>query len=141
MKEEAAEWTDFFNRMFDEVKRIIYEQNKLDPFKGTPSEAFDARQKYYSDPKPGMKPDFKWFTTDKKYWESALIKIKYKNKKIVEIIIYPVELGMEKPRSQRGRPMLASQSLATKILEKIAQLSEPYGTEIKIENGLGKISL
>jgi hypothetical protein len=46
---------------------------------------------------------------------------------------------MEKPRSQRGRPMLASRSLATKILEKIAKLSEPYGTEIKIERGIGKI--
>ena len=44
MKRKAAEWTDFFNRAFDEVKRIIYEQNKLEEDGSGPPETLTLRK-------------------------------------------------------------------------------------------------
>jgi len=61
--------------------------------------------------------------------------------KLKELSLYPIELGMEKPRSQRGRPMLANPELATKILEIIKSLSEPYGTRIEIVDNVGIVQL
>jgi poly-gamma-glutamate capsule biosynthesis protein CapA/YwtB (metallophosphatase superfamily) len=92
-------------------------------------------------------------TMDDIWWSSAITKFKFENKKLTEIMLYPVELGWDasKPEGSRstrpvgsgaspspdGRPYLATGENAHKILERIQKLSANYGTNIEIRDGIG----
>jgi hypothetical protein len=65
----------------------------------------------------------------------------FEGERLKTLRLYPIELGQSEPRSQRGRPKLAEPELASKILQIIKGLSEPYGTEMSIENGVGIVRL
>ena len=56
---------------------------------------------------------------------------------VAEIRLYPIELGWKAARSQRGTPRLAPEALGRKIIEHLAELSEPFGTRIVYEDGTG----
>jgi len=116
----------------------FYERYKLDPYSGVVSDAYDARQQ--AKPTPGY-PEHKWFTDDEKYWISVMPRMEFKDDELTSLELYPVELGMKKPRSQRGRPMLADPDYGKKILGIIKKLSKPYGTEIKIKDNVGSVQL
>ncbi len=60
-----------------------------------------------------------------------------------EVRLYPIDLGMGLPRSQAGRPVLArpGDEVNQRVLERFQQMSQPYGTEISIENGVGVITV
>ena len=83
----------------------------------------------------------KWFTDDEKYWISIVPRMEFKGDKLDELLLYPIELGMEKPRSQRGRPMMATGERAKKILGIIEELSKPYGTQMEIVDDVGVVWL
>ncbi|MFP3950565.1 MAG: CapA family protein [Candidatus Bathyarchaeia archaeon] len=117
---------DFYDRYFD------------NPYEYMPGEAFNARQD--SPPRPGY-PEHLWFTEDEKYWMSFLPEMTFKGDELSSLILHPIELGQNKPRSQRGRPMLADEELSEKILGTISDLSKAYGTEIKSEDGVGYVEL
>ena len=57
---------------------------------------------------------------------------------ITEVMILPIDLGMGKPRSQRGWPRL---SKSEETLEFLRRMSLPLGCDIEIENGVGRITL
>ncbi len=57
---------------------------------------------------------------------------------ITEVMIHPIDLGMGKPRSQRGWPRL---SKSEETLEFLRRMSLPLGCDIEIENGVGRITL
>ncbi len=82
-----------------------------------------------------------WFTKEEKYWISVLPIMKFKNDFLEELVLYPIELGQDKPRSQRGRPMLADKTEGLKILNIIRKLSIPYGTEIDVKDNIGIVRL
>ena len=63
----------------------------------------------------------------------------YSSGKLQKIELLPIELGQKKTRSQRGRPVLASGDVAQAIIQRLAELSAPYGTRIVFENGKGVI--
>ena len=44
MKRKPTEWTDFFNRVFDEVKKTVYEENKLEEDGSGPAETLALRK-------------------------------------------------------------------------------------------------
>ena len=56
--------------------------------------------------------------------------------KITGVQLYPVTLGQEKKRSQKGRPVM---NKSVETLQYLAKLSEPYGTKIDIVDGVGYI--
>lgn len=58
---------------------------------------------------------------------------------IVEVELYPITLGFDGPVWRRGTPELAAGAKADDILEELARLSEPYGTEIEVRDGVGRI--
>ena len=60
------------------------------------------------------------------------------NGKVTQIQLYPIALGMDRPRSQQGGPGLAG---GEKTPQYLAGLSKPYGTEIRIKNSVGYIYL
>ncbi len=66
------------------------------------------------------------------YWEE-------KDGKLTEITLLPVELGFGQPQSIGGLPRPCFDK---GIIERLAEMSKAYGTEITIdENGLGKVKL
>ena len=63
----------------------------------------------------------------------------FKDGHLAEIRLHPITLGHGLPRPQRGRPLAAKGELAGKIIADLQRLSEPYGTNIVFENGIGVI--
>jgi len=67
---------------------------------------------------------------------------RYQDGRLVEIRIYPADLGLGEPRRPLSRanvPLTPSPQKAREILEKIQKYSEPFGTKISIENNIGII--
>ncbi len=74
-------------------------------------------------------------------WESAIAMVDFASDKLSELRLHPIELGLGLPRYEKGRPVLADPSgdAAQRVLKRLQELSEPFGTKIKIENGVGVI--
>jgi poly-gamma-glutamate synthesis protein (capsule biosynthesis protein) len=73
--------------------------------------------------------------------ENLLAESRYENGRLVEVRLYPGDLGQDRsrPLSRRGIPMMPSPEMAQRVLEKMQRLSQPFGTTITIENGVGVI--
>jgi len=64
----------------------------------------------------------------------------YKDGRLAEIRIYPVDVGVgRRPWSREHIPETPSPELARSILERIQEYSKPFGTKINIENNIGII--
>jgi len=128
----------FQNETVEKMPSDFYDRYKLDPYAGVVSDAYDTRQKTKASP---GRSQGKWFTDDEKYWISVVPRMEFKGDKLDELLLYPIELGMDKPRSQRGRPMMATGERAKKILGIIEELSKPYGTQMEIVDDVGVVWL
>lgn len=71
-------------------------------------------------------------------WNSILFGWTMEDGKITQVQLYPIELGMEKCRSQKGVPVLNG---SEKTLAYLEEISAKYGTKVRIENGVGYIDL
>ena len=77
------------------------------------------------------------FPIGSEWYESVVAVAEFEGDEVVEIRLYPIELGWKSPRSQRGTPRLAPETLGRKIIENLADLSAPFGTRIDYEDGIG----
>jgi poly-gamma-glutamate synthesis protein (capsule biosynthesis protein) len=82
-----------------------------------------------------------FYSEQKRFWQSFVPRITYEDGKVVEIEIHPISLGFGQPLFERGTPRLARSEEAREILEHIAGLSKPYGTTMRIEEGVGRVVL
>lgn len=128
----------FQNETVEKMPSDFYDRYDLNPYAGVVSDAYDERQTAKG---PLGRPKGKWFTEDEKYWISVVPRMEFKGDKLDELLLYPIVLGMDEPRSQRGRPMMASGERAEKILGIIEKLSEPYGTQMEIVDDVGVVWL
>lgn len=71
-------------------------------------------------------------------WNSILFGWTMEDGKITHVQLYPIELGMDKSRGQKGVPVLNRSETTLNYLQ---QLSSPYDTVIRIDNGVGYIDL
>lgn len=71
-------------------------------------------------------------------WEAVIPSWTIENGRITEVKLHPISLGMKDPRSVRGLPRLSRDD---STLERLAGLSLPYGTQIDIEDGVGRVRL
>lgn len=71
-------------------------------------------------------------------WFSVLGGFTMEDGKVTEVQLYPIDLGMKKPRPQKGVPVLTGDE---KVLEYLQKLSEPFGTKIDIKDGVGTIKV
>jgi len=71
-------------------------------------------------------------------WNAVLPAWTMEDGKITDVRFYPIDLGMDKPRSQKGVPVMNDNEETLRYLQK---LSAPYGTKIEIKNGVGILSL
>jgi poly-gamma-glutamate synthesis protein (capsule biosynthesis protein) len=55
--------------------------------------------------------------------------------------LHPVDLGLELPPAQRGVPRQPSSVRAAALLEHVARLSQPYGTTVRISDGVGAVDV
>lgn len=83
------------------------------------------------------------FVRNSVIWESVIAVPEFVKGELDKIVLYPIELGFEEPRTHRGRPRLANAELGRKIIEGLAEISELYGTTIEYdsERNAGIISL
>ena len=71
-------------------------------------------------------------------WNAVLPSWTMEDGKLTEVKLYPIDLGMEKPRAQKGVPVLNGNEETLRYLQ---TLSQPFGTEIEIKDGVGTIRL
>ncbi|MER8486577.1 CapA family protein [Mesorhizobium sp. M1322] len=79
--------------------------------------------------------------SDAVYYESVVAVSRFERNQLAELRLYPIELGRLKRFANRGVPSLATAPQARVILERLQRLSEPFGTQIAIENDVGVIRL
>jgi poly-gamma-glutamate synthesis protein (capsule biosynthesis protein) len=114
----------FMNETVPFLPSDAYERFGLGP-DATPADFFGART---DDGKKGH-------PANSKYWQGAVAACRFKARKIAEIRLHPIDLGHGTARAQRGRPMLASDAVATQIFERLQRLSSAYGTKIMPQEG------
>jgi hypothetical protein len=100
-------------------------------FENTPMDAMDERAKTV----------FARLYQDPAHSESGIAVSRFKKHEVVEIKLYPADLGLGKPRWQFGRPKLADRTLGEKIILRWAKLSEQFGTKIELKDGVGEVKL
>lgn len=71
-------------------------------------------------------------------WNAVLPSWTMEDGKITELKLYPYDLGMKLPRSQKGVPVLNG---SEEVLTYIRDMSKPFGTEMDIENGVATVRL
>jgi poly-gamma-glutamate synthesis protein (capsule biosynthesis protein) len=79
------------------------------------------------------------FPADPVFWQTVLPVCHYKERRLHEVRLYPVDLGFGRPVPQRGRPVLAEGKVAQEVLDWLRELSKPFGTRIDIEGDTGVI--
>ncbi len=81
------------------------------------------------------------YPSEHEIWESAVALARFDGKRLQGLELYPISLGFGRPRGERGRPVLADASAARRILERLARLSEPFGTKITVDGTVGRVEL
>lgn len=71
-------------------------------------------------------------------WFSVVGGFTVEDGKVTEVQLYPISLGQNKPRSQKGVPVLSGDE---EVLHYLQKLSDPFGTKIQIKDGVGTIKL
>jgi poly-gamma-glutamate capsule biosynthesis protein CapA/YwtB (metallophosphatase superfamily) len=81
------------------------------------------------------------YTSQRRFWESFVPVVAYEGGRLASVELHPVVLGYGRPLFERGLPALARGEDARRILERLAELSRPYGTRIAIDGEVGRIEL
>jgi poly-gamma-glutamate capsule biosynthesis protein CapA/YwtB (metallophosphatase superfamily) len=81
--------------------------------------------------------DSKGHPSDPIQWQQILAHCNYEGGNLAEVILYPLDLGYGKPRTQRGRPLLADNDLGEKIISRLSRLSGKFGVKIDFVDGKG----
>jgi poly-gamma-glutamate capsule biosynthesis protein CapA/YwtB (metallophosphatase superfamily) len=74
-------------------------------------------------------------------WEQMLAMCEFSGDDLAGLRLYPIDLGHQRPRTGRGRPMLADQAVADRVLARVEQLSAKYGTQIDRREGFGVLKV
>ncbi len=77
--------------------------------------------------------------SDPLQWEQAFAVCDLTPDGLKEVRIYPIELGYGKPRTMRGRPLLAEPEVGERIIGRIAGISKKFGTVVNYKDGIGVI--
>jgi poly-gamma-glutamate capsule biosynthesis protein CapA/YwtB (metallophosphatase superfamily) len=105
-----------------------YERFDLDS-RATPADFLDARTN-------GGK---KGHPSDPLYWQNIIAECQFKERRLGEVKLYPIDQGHGRARAQRGRPVLADAEIGARILERVRRLSQAYGAQVEIKEGVGFI--
>jgi len=73
------------------------------------------------------------------YWQSVIAQAEFVDGDLSELRLIPIDLQRDLPRAERGMPIRANAQVGGVILDRLARLSEPFGTKIIREDGIGVI--
>ena len=79
------------------------------------------------------------FPANPEIWEAVVALPRFRGQELVDVRLHPISLGFGEERWVRGRPVFADEQLGAKILGDLIVRSEPFGTRIDIEDGIGVI--
>ena len=119
----------FQNETLLRMPEDSYEQYSLSP-DAQPADYLDAR----------YDKDRRSFPADREYWDSVAAITKWEGSKFVQAELHPITLGYQTPRSERGRPKLASGADATRILDMMVARSKVFGATVTVRNGVGIVA-
>ena len=77
------------------------------------------------------------YPTQEDIWRSVMASWTMEEDRITQVRFHPISLGMDQPRTHRGRPVPGDEG----VLRHLAELSRPFGTEIRIADNIGYIDL
>ena len=98
-----------------------------------PAELYDARTE--------REGDRIGFLADEWFWLSVVPVCRFEGGEIERIELHPIDLGFDEPRPGRGYPRYADAETGERILERLSELSAPYGTEVGFEAGRGTVRI
>jgi poly-gamma-glutamate synthesis protein (capsule biosynthesis protein) len=73
------------------------------------------------------------------WYQSVVTTSRFEKGQVAEIRLQPIDLSYTARGADRGVPRLASAEVSKTILERLQRLSQPFGTRIAIEGGVGVI--
>jgi poly-gamma-glutamate capsule biosynthesis protein CapA/YwtB (metallophosphatase superfamily) len=111
--------------LLEPVGSDLYEQYKMDGASSTDAE-FDAMWNRLT------------FGGDV-WYQSVVTTARFEKGRVAEIRLHPIDLNYAARGADRGVPKLAAPDVAKTILERLQRLSQPFGTRIAIEQGVGVI--
>ena len=111
--------------LLEPVGSDLYEQYKMDGASATDAE-FDAMWNRLT------------FGGDV-WYQSVVTTARFEKGRVAEIRLHPIDLNYAARGADRGVPKLAAPDVAKTILERLQRLSQPFGTRIAIEQGVGVI--
>ena len=109
--------------------------------KQIPPETLASYDLAYNTIDPSLLTEKYPFPKNRRFWESVVPYITFDGDRVADIRLHPVELGHEDPRYERGTPRMAPEETGREIIEGLAKLSRAFGTDIRFEEGVGRIRL
>lgn len=76
------------------------------------------------------------YPTQENVWRSVMASWDMEDGRVTEVRLYPVSLGTGESRTRRGTPVLTRDE---DTLRYLARLSQPFGTAIRVEDGVGYV--
>jgi len=116
----------FQNETIDPMPADHYELFGLPPT-ALAADLYDAR----------FKKGTTGFPSSPVWYESVVAVPVFRAGEVVEMKLYPIDLGQKAPRSQRGTPRLADEATGRRIIDRLAKLSAPFGTTLVYQDGIG----
>jgi hypothetical protein len=123
----------FQNETVEHVPLDNLRRQGLDRWEATPADFYDSRS--------GSELTGEWLAhgTNPAAWRDIVATVEFRAGKLHDISLQPIDLGFRRPRSQRGRPVLARGENADEVLALFDRLSAPFGTKITVAAGVGHV--
>lgn len=119
--------------IFYSLGNFIFEAESM---RQIPQEIYETCGVSGNDPSDFFDKAMKGFS-DEAYWESVVAQASFARGELSELKLYPIVLQHELPRAERGMPVRADAARSKAILDRLAKLSEPFGTRITQEGDVG----
>jgi poly-gamma-glutamate synthesis protein (capsule biosynthesis protein) len=124
--------------IFYSLGNFIFQLDLLEPV------ASDLYEQYHMDPAIATDAEFNamWNRLvfgNEVWYQSVVTTSRFEKGQVAEIRVYPIDLNYTARGADRGVPRFASPPVARTILDRLQRLSQPFGTHITIQDGLGVI--
>ena len=124
--------------IFYSLGNFIFQLDLLEPV------ASDLYEQYRMDPATATDAEFNamWNRLvfgNEVWYQSVVTTSRFEKGQVAEIRVYPIDLNYTARGADRGVPRLASPPVARTILDRLQRLSQPFGTHLTIQDGLGVI--
>lgn len=130
----------YTNNTLDHIAPDAYVRVGLNPWEHTPADFFDQRRKppYRPEEYPGGYPGE---GPKPSPGEGLLAVADFRNRKLKEVRLYPLDMRTGTHRGVSGRPLLATAEFAQTALSRMKHLSALFNVNVQIEGDVGYVRL